>query len=297
MNADTAAVRGRFRAVGLAVAIFFLVVAIIRLEMYQEVRPLNPAPLIVQTSLRDLKADTGQAGPMQIRVHMVQANETLSQIAEFYQLDVETLLASNSLPDAVIYPGDQVLIPPGKGCMHTVTEDDTVWGISRAYGVDASAILTANALPDSFLSIGQKLFIPGGHMRRQAVSVARFRQGRMIWPVYGQISSGFGERWGSVHTGIDLAVESGTPVAAAKAGLVIYAGWLSGYGYAVMVEHGQGISTLYGHLSEIAVYSGNAVQAGDQIGLSGSTGNSTGPHLHFEVRQNGVAVNPRYFLP
>jgi murein DD-endopeptidase MepM/ murein hydrolase activator NlpD len=117
-----------------------------------------------------------------------------------------------------------------------------------------------------------------------------------IWPVNGTVVSGFGMRWGRMHEGIDITTPSGTPIWAAAAGTVIYAGWLGGYGNLVVVDHGNGLSTAYAHASSILVGVGQGVAQGETISLVGSTGNSSGPHLHFEVRVNGSAVDPLLYL-
>jgi murein DD-endopeptidase MepM/ murein hydrolase activator NlpD len=120
--------------------------------------------------------------------------------------------------------------------------------------------------------------------------------GLLAWPVSGPVTSGFGPRWGRMHEGIDIAVPLGTPVRAAAAGTVIYAGWLGGYGNLVVVDHGGGLSTAYAHNSSFASSVGQAVAAGQVVSYSGSTGNSRGPHVHFEVRVNGSAVDPLGYL-
>ena len=120
--------------------------------------------------------------------------------------------------------------------------------------------------------------------------------GQLSWPVSGPVTSGFGVRWGRMHEGIDIAVGQGTPVHAAAAGTVIYAGWMDGYGNLVVVDHGSGLSTAYGHNSMLASSVGQAVTAGQVIAYSGSTGHSTGPHVHFEVRVNGSPVDPLGYL-
>jgi murein DD-endopeptidase MepM/ murein hydrolase activator NlpD len=117
-----------------------------------------------------------------------------------------------------------------------------------------------------------------------------------IWPVNGPVVSGFGMRWGRMHEGIDIAASSGTPIHAAAAGTVIHAGWLGGYGNLVVVDHGDGLSTAYAHASAILVGVGQQVSQGETLSLVGSTGNSSGPHLHFEVRVNGSAVDPLFYL-
>jgi len=118
----------------------------------------------------------------------------------------------------------------------------------------------------------------------------------LVWPVNGPVTSGFGMRWGRMHTGIDIAVPTGTPVHAAAAGTVVYAGWMSGYGYLVAIDHGGGLATAYAHNSSLLVTVGQRVAQGQVVSLSGSTGHSTGPHVHFEVRVNGVPVDPLQYL-
>jgi murein DD-endopeptidase MepM/ murein hydrolase activator NlpD len=117
-----------------------------------------------------------------------------------------------------------------------------------------------------------------------------------IWPVNGPVTSGFGMRWGRMHEGIDIGVGYGTPIHAAAAGRVVYAGWMSGYGNLVAIDHGGGISTAYGHQSSIAVSLGAVVAQGQTIGYVGCTGHCFGPHLHFEVRINGAPVDPLGYL-
>ncbi len=117
-----------------------------------------------------------------------------------------------------------------------------------------------------------------------------------VWPVHGVLTSGFGWRWGRMHEGVDIAVANGTPVVAAKAGVVIVAGWMGGYGNLVVVDHGGGVATAYGHNTSVTVGIGQQVEQGQLIAYSGSTGHSTGPHVHFEVRINGSAVDPMGYL-
>ena len=117
-----------------------------------------------------------------------------------------------------------------------------------------------------------------------------------IWPVDGVVVSGFGMRWGRMHEGIDIAASSGTPIRAAASGTVIHAGWLGGYGNLVVIDHGNGLATAYAHASSILVGVGQQVAQGETVSLVGSTGHSSGPHLHFEVRINGVAVDPLLYL-
>jgi len=138
---------------------------------------------------------------------------------------------------------------------------------------------------------------------RQAQSVSSYSAGDstpsaagFIWPVNGPVVSPFGWRWGRMHEGIDIAVGYGTPIRAAASGRVVYAGWMSGYGNLVAIDHGGGISTAYGHQSSIAVGVGQVVSQGATIGYVGCTGHCFGPHLHFEVRVNGSPVDPLGYL-
>lgn len=133
--------------------------------------------------------------------------------------------------------------------------------------------------------------------RTQTVASRGTSSRGFIWPVTGRISSQYGQRNGRLHKGIDIAVPVGTKVKATKVGTVIYSGWVSGYGNTIMVDHGNGLVTLYGHNSKLLVTWGDKVKQGQAVALSGNTGRSTGPHLHFEIQVNGKAVNPKPYLP
>ena len=133
----------------------------------------------------------------------------------------------------------------------------------------------------------------------QGVAVARpgaASASGFIWPVNGPVTSGFGWRWGRMHEGIDIGVPAGTPIMAAAAGTVIYAGWMGGYGNLVVVDHGGGFATAYGHQSSVGAGVGQSVAQGQVIGWVGCTGHCFGDHLHFEVRINGAAVDPLGYL-
>ncbi len=119
-----------------------------------------------------------------------------------------------------------------------------------------------------------------------------------IWPTWGRVTSLFGERrWGHTHKGLDIANSTGTPINTTASGIVIYTGYHGGYGKKVIIFHGFGYNTVYAHLSKIKVEVGDEVKQGDVIGLMGNTGNSTGPHLHYEVLVDGIPENPKDFLP
>lgn len=128
-------------------------------------------------------------------------------------------------------------------------------------------------------------------------SDGRVGGGGCIWPTRGTVTSGFGNRWGRLHAGVDIAAPTGTPIWAAKAGTVIFAGQQSGYGNVVILSHGGGLTTLYAHQSQLHASEGQQVAQGDTIGAVGNTGRSTGPHLHFETRYGGSPRDPRGCLP
>jgi murein DD-endopeptidase MepM/ murein hydrolase activator NlpD len=241
----------------------------------------------------------------QNKMHTVKEGETLSTIAEQYNIDVDTLQGANPNLETDIHPGDQLVILPQKGLLHTAGSGDTLWGIANTYQVEVAAILAANSKTTEDVSIGEILFIPGGKKPKEAerlsaraeTPVSRGSSSRFTWPTEGELTSGFAQRWGRHHDGIDLANDIGTPVRAAREGRVSYSGWSSGYGRVVMIEHDQGYTTVYGHLNESYVTEGQYVKAGQSIAAMGNTGNSTGPHLHFEVRKNGTPINPYNVLP
>lgn len=234
--------------------------------------------------------------------HTVQAGETLTAIAERYGTTVQNLVAINELENPDRIHAGQVLVVAINPVVHVVKPGENLWLIAKQYGVTVSAILLFNDLPDpDRLLPGQQLTIPpaGG---REAVAVAalqtRQSQRTLLWPLQGGgiISSHFGLRGDNVHKGLDIAAPTGTPILAAADGRVTYADWAGTYGMLVEIDHGGGIVTRYAHASAIRVEAGQRVTAGQHIADVGSTGRSTGPHLHFEVEVNGEVVDPLTWL-
>ena len=131
----------------------------------------------------------------------------------------------------------------------------------------------------------------------ESKGISRGGETSWSWPVNGVKSSDYGWRNGDFHHGLDIATPTGSLIRAARAGKVTKTGWLGVYGLAVMVDHGNGVQTLYAHNSKLLVKVGDQVVGGEGISLSGNTGNSTGPHLHFEIRANGKTVDPEDYLP
>jgi murein DD-endopeptidase MepM/ murein hydrolase activator NlpD len=193
------------------------------------------------------------------------------------------------------------------GVYHTVEKGQNLWRISKAYGVDLETVQWVNDVDDvTDLRVGRVLFIPGAtEVKKVAprspvtseprVSTARLA---MIWPLKGRLSSGFGPRGRRKHKGIDIPEKKGLPVKAAANGRVAYSGdGMRGYGKVIVLKHENDLSTVYAHNSALLVSMGERVKQGQTIARVGSTGRSTGPHLHFEVRRRGIAEDPLTHLP
>jgi murein DD-endopeptidase MepM/ murein hydrolase activator NlpD len=205
----------------------------------------------------------------------------------------------------------------GGSLVVTLGEGQTLWSLARAHGVSVDAIVEANGLADaSRVRAGRQLVIPGrtaaagsgrvttartSAQRAEEVftkaSSAAVRMARgFLWPARGQLTSRFGWRRWRHHDGIDIAAPYGSPIYAARPGRVIFAGWYYAYGRAVIIDHGDGVQTLYGHASQLLVSTGAAVGQGQLIARVGASGRATGPHVHFEVRVNGKVVNPMKYM-
>ncbi len=255
----------------------------------------NEAPGIplYYLQLRDFTASLEErAHRPKIMEYTVQPGDCLYTIARECGTDVETLVYLNGIarPD-LIHPGDRLEILTVVGCVHDVEEGDTVTAIARAYGVKEGAILQANEIEaPASLHRGERIIVPGGVFSR-APGRPSFR-----WPLEGVLTSGFGWRKGKFHYGIDIAAAYGTAFRAAAGGRVTCAGYRGGYGIMIEVDHGAGYRTRYGHACSSAVAAGQQVSPGQILGYIGLTGNTTGPHLHFEIYEGDQKVDPLGFL-
>jgi murein DD-endopeptidase MepM/ murein hydrolase activator NlpD len=192
-----------------------------------------------------------------------------------------------------------------------------VWSLARTHGTSVDAIVAANGLRDAArVRAGTRLVIPGRTVASRPSRVSTVRVGAQrasdaftkastgavriargfLWPARGQLTSRFGWRRWRHHDGLDIAAPYGSPIYAARPGRVIFAGWYHAYGRAVIIDHGDGVQTLYGHASRLLVQTGDRVSQGELIARVGSSGRSTGPHLHFEVRVKGQPVNPMRYM-
>jgi murein DD-endopeptidase MepM/ murein hydrolase activator NlpD len=239
---------------------------------------------------------------LKVGSYTVRRGDTLSQIAQSLRLDIGTLISFNGIRDARSLSAGAVLkVPNSNGLSYKVRRGDSLEKIARSFSVPLETILDFNSLTSSIIRAGQELFIPGAKM--STAEINKVLGNMFIYPVSGRITSRFGDRndpfTGVVraHNGIDIANNTGTPIAAAMAGDVASAGFNANYGNYVIIKHtGTVYQTLYGHLSKILVSRGQTVRQGQTIGLLGNTGYSTGPHLHFSVFKNGEAVDPLKYL-
>lgn len=245
-----------------------------------------------------------------IITYTVQAGDTVESIAVRYRLDPTTVAWSNAAvedaPD-LLRIGQELVILPVDGVYHTVVEEDTLESIADEYEAEVADIIACpyNPLeaPDYDIAVGMHLIVPGGEKPYVARTITSYGgpvpegaqgSGLFQWPVLGYISQNY---W-YAHRAIDIAAPTGTAVRAADGGYVSFAGWTDiGYGYLVVVDHANGFSSYYAHLSTFYVVAGQAVERGQVFAAVGSTGRSTGPHAHFEIRYGGVPQNPRAYLP
>jgi hypothetical protein len=262
--------------------------------------------------------------------YTVEIGDAVFSIAKSFGLEPETVLWANydqlkDSPDA-LSPGMQLHIPPVNGVYYQWTGEDTLESVATKFKADVASIVNFEGnkldLANPDIKPGQWVMIPDGQREfqqwlipdipRGQAGVAKsiygagacpggytggaMGTGSFVWPTASHVLSG-NDYW-SGHLGIDIAAGIGDPVHAADSGVIVFAGWSSqGYGYMIMIDHGNGYQTLYAHLSSVGVYCGQDVYQGGYIGATGSTGNSTGSHLHFEVRYMGGFINPWYVLP
>jgi murein DD-endopeptidase MepM/ murein hydrolase activator NlpD len=288
----------------------------------------GPDPRIIQTfdpeaqgvsldALINFKTDVSDKPRSEILDYEVKSGETLSQIAQKFGIDVETIKWANDMDSVhTVKPGQTIKILPVSGVAHTVKSGDTLESVAKKYSAEQQAVLDFpfNDIGDDLkLRVGQVLIIPEGQppetkikpkSRPQPQYIARGPQGpafsapgggNFMWPTS---TSGISQYFAWYHPGLDMPNRSAPGVAASDGGTVVVAGWPDNYGYGnrVVVDHGNGYRTLYAHLSNVYVSVGQQVSRGQVVGQMGSTGRSTGTHLHFEIHYKGIAVNPLAIL-
>lgn len=262
-----------------------------------------------------------------ISLYVVQPGDTLSEIAQLFGVTAGTILSANDLPrGARLQVGQQLVILPITGVRYTVRAGDTIESIAKAYGADGAEIEANNDVDNSSLAVGQQLIIPNAEgpsapaalpARSGRGAIARILGGvhaigniipfahNPAEPAHNVGPTGTTDEIAyyiaplthyiqtqGIHgyNAVDLAARTGTPILASAAGNIVVArgaGWNGGYGEYVVIQHGNGSQTLYGHMSKVIAYDGQHVQQGQVIGYVGETGEATGPHVHFEIR-NGI---------
>ncbi len=253
-----------------------------------------------------------------IQTYIVKGGDTIGVIAARFGLKSSTLLWANSLAErSLIHEGQSLTIPPVDGVVYTVRKGDTLGRIAQLFNTETEKIIQINGLSQAdSISVGQTLVLPDAHpnapprTNAPTTLLARLRTlilpsprsigesvissaVRFIWPTSARrITQYFSWR----HTGVDIAGPVSNKIYAAASGRVILSGWQRGYGLTLLVDHGNGYVTRYGHSRQLLVSSGDYVEKGETIAMVGSTGRSTGPHLHFEVLHNGRRVNPLLFI-
>lgn len=243
-----------------------------------------------------------------VETYLVQEGDTLGRIAERYGLNLSTVLWANNLTfRSTIQPGQELTILPADGVYYKVVSGDTISRIARRYNVEADKILSENQLASADkLQIGEQLLIPGGEPFRVTPRITS-PVANLFVPPSKAVPSGSGWLWptdwrtitqyyGWRHTGVDIDGDYSTFSYAARDGVVIYNGWRGGYGLTVEVDHGDGYVTRYAHHSKNLVSRGDYVTAGEPLARTGTTGRSTGTHLHFEVIRSGRFQNPLDFV-
>jgi murein DD-endopeptidase MepM/ murein hydrolase activator NlpD len=246
--------------------------------------------------------------------YTVVQGDTLASIAKMFGVDTDSIKWQNpGISEKKVKVGSVLKIPPVTGVVHTVKSGETIYSIAKVYGVSAQSIVdypfNEFTNDETFaLAIGQQLIVPDGVMPNVEVTSPRVylanmmtpnagavaANGHFIWPTKGIITQYY-KPW---HKALDIANPGAPMVMAADSGTVVHASWDStGYGNMVMIDHGNGYKTVYGHLQKFAVTVGQTVKRGDTIGQMGSTGRSTGTHLHFEIRTPLGLLDPTSLLP
>lgn len=250
-------------------------------------------------SASKLLADSGDfLTEVSFKTYTIQAGDTISGVAYKFGLhSIGTLIALNDISNVKrLKVGDTLKIPSMDGVFHKVRRGETLAEIAQRYGLTLNNLVDANDLKSEIINVGDTVFIPGGTL--SSFELKKALGELFIYPVQGRLTSPFGYRRDpftglrSFHSGIDLANRMGTPVKCIMDGRVSEVGYSSVFGNYIIVVHDGGYQSLYGHLSRVYVKRGSLVSQGSRIAAIGSTGRSTGPHLHLSIYKNGKLINP-----
>ncbi len=238
---------------------------------------------------------------LETRTYVIRKGDSIATVARKFHLRQDTIISINNIRNASGFKvGLELKIPNMDGITHRVGRGDSLPALAKKYGVDMTKLADTNDLSNASLRAGSDLFIPGAKLAPSALQ--GFYAVKMIWPARGPISSPFGYRSNpftgvrTFHAGMDIVVNTGTPVKTIMDGSVSDTGYNGVFGNYIIVTHGEGYQTLYGHLSAVGVKKGQSISQGAVIGRSGNTGYSTGPHLHLGLFKKGTAINPAKLL-
>ena len=255
-----------------------------------------------ETAVAEIPVNPSEDNVLSYFSYRVKSGDTISESASRYGITTDTIISVNNIKSSRTIPiGQYLKIPTMEGILYTVkTDGETPETIAKKYSVPADKVALVNSMPENqSLSAGRTVFVTGAKMDR--ITLLEINGDLFKNPLHSSfyISSRFGWRVSpfdsskrTYHGGIDMACPTGTPIYAASEGEVITAGWSNVYGNYVIISHHSGYKTLYGHMSSILVSKGQYVYTTTKIGKVGSTGQSTGPHLHFTVYKNGNSINP-----
>ena len=266
-----------------------------------------------------------EKGIEEVKVHVVEPGENYWTIANKYNISLDDLIKANDRKDfEIIHPGDEINIKISKPLLTVETIEEIIYEKEIEYnldieydknmyknktmvkekGINGKSKIVERVVKHNGIEVDRKIIkediiskpvdeIIVKGTKKRPLTVA---SGNFATPTRGSISSRYGQRWGRMHKGIDIAANVGTPIKAADGGTITYSGYRGNYGKLVEIDHGNGYITRYGHCSELNVNNGDKVYKGQTIALVGDTGRTTGPHLHFEVIKNGVHQNPSNYL-
>ncbi len=270
------------------------------LESHLNINPMStggPVVAIVDHTALSTEGDTGafteagQAGTGQITTYVVRNGDTVGSIADMFNVSANTIMWANDLKSRTLKVGQELVILPITGVRHTVKSGDTLQSIAKKYKADLDDILAYNNLSsDAKIAVGDLIIVPGGAVSAtQTTGTVSTSGGQVVSAGYYIRPIKGGVKTQGIHgyNGVDLGTSVGTPIMASADGVVVIArssGYNGGYGLYVAIKHGNGTQTVYGHMSQVNVSVGQSVSQGQIIGLSGNTGHSTGPHVHFEIR-------------
>lgn len=238
----------------------------------------------------------------QVKTYRIVKGDTLNRIARTYDVSLQNLMLSNNLDeDSILNVGDILTIPSSLGDVHVIVRGDTLSCLADQYQVSIESMIEANPEIDpNYLEVGKSIKIPEAQDSSQESSTEVSRSlsstALMSWPITGTITSPYGMRKSGFHHGLDIANDKGTTIHAAADGTVSFAGSMAIYGRTIIIDHPDGIQTLYAHTQNILVQKGAKVSRGQAIAEVGMSGVTTGPHLHFEVRYKNKTRNPITYL-